>query len=312
MIQLNHGGREMLEFGQKPAAAPAADLIRDVAEATFMQDVIEASREVPVIVDFWAPWCGPCKTLGPALEAAVIAARGKVRMAKVNVDENQMIAGQLRIQSIPTVYAFWQGKPVDAFQGALPGSEIKAFVDKLAALAGDGGLAEAIEAAEQMLAEGAAVDAAETFAAILGEEPESAPAYAGLVRSHLALGNLDQAEGLLNAAPAKIARSVEVEAARAQLELARQAADAGPVGELLAKVQADPADRQARFDLALALHAAGRVDEAVDTLLDLFRLDRDWNDGAAKGQLFTIFDALKPTDPVVLRGRRKLSSMIFA
>lgn len=302
----------MLELGQKPADAPVGDLIRDVTEATFMADVIDASREVPVIVDFWAPWCGPCKTLGPALEAAVTAAKGRVRMAKVNVDENQAIAAQLRIQSIPTVYAFWQGKPVDGFQGAIPGSEIKTFVDKLAALAGDGGLGEAIEAAEQMLAEGAATDAAETFAAILEEEPENAKAYGGLVRSHLALGNLDQAEGLLTAAPAKIAKAQEVEAARAQLDLARQAADAGPVAELQAAVAADPANPQARFDLALALHAAGQVDEAVDQLLDLFRRDRDWNDGAAKAQLFTIFDALKPTDPLALRGRRKLSSMIFS
>jgi putative thioredoxin len=305
----------MLEFGQKQDTAKgvaAADLIRDVSEATFMTDVIDASREVPVIVDFWAPWCGPCKTLGPALEAAVVAAKGKVRMAKVNVDENQQISAQLRIQSIPTVYAFWQGKPVDGFQGAIPGSEIKAFVDRLSELAGDGGLADAIAAAEEMLTEGAAVDAADTFAAILGEEPENAAAYGGLVRAHIALGNLDQAEAFLTAAPAAIAKSVEIEAARAQLDLARQAQSAGPVGELQAAVAANPANHQARFDLALALHANGQVDEAVDELLDLFRRDREWNDGAAKAQLFTIFEALKPTDPIVLKGRRKLSSMIFA
>lgn len=302
----------MLELGSAPKDAAPADFIKDVSEATFMAEVVDASMQVPVIVDFWAPWCGPCKTLGPALEAAVTAAKGKVRMAKVNVDENQMVAGQLRIQSIPTVYAFWQGKPVDGFQGAIPNSQITEFVTKLAALAGDGGLGEAIEAAEQMLAEGAAVDAAETFAAILEEEPENAKAYGGLVRSHLALGNLDQAEGLLAAAPAKIATAMEVEAARAQLDLARQAADAGPVAELQAAVAADPANAQARFDLALALHAAGQVEEAVDQLLDLFRRNRDWNDGAAKTQLFTIFDALKPTDPIALKGRRKLSSMIFS
>ncbi|MCB2135483.1 MAG: thioredoxin [Rhodobacteraceae bacterium] len=301
----------MLEFGQaKPA--DTANLIQDVSEKTFMKEVIEASMEVPVIVDFWAPWCGPCKTLGPALEAAVTAAKGKVRMAKVNVDENQAISAQLRIQSIPTVYAFFQGKPVDGFQGAIPGSEIKAFVDKLAALAGDGGLSEALEAAEAMLIEGAAVDAADTFAAILGEDPENAPAYGGLVRAHLALGNEEQAETLLAAAPAKIAAAPEVEAARAQLALARQAANAGPVADLLARVEADPADLQARFDLAKAQHAAGQVEAAVDTLLDLFRRDREWNDGAAKAQLFTIFEALKPTDPIVLKGRRRLSSMIFA
>ena len=301
----------MLEFGQTPAAAPA-DLIRDTNEASFMKDVIEASKDVPVIVDFWAPWCGPCKTLGPALEAAVTAARGKVRMVKVNVDENQMIAGQMRVQSIPTVYAFWQGRPVDGFQGAIQGSEIKAFVDKLAGLAGDGGLGEAIEAAEAMLAEGDAVGAAETFAAILGEEPKNAAAYGGLVRAHLALGNTAQAEGLLASAPAAIAHAPEVEAVRAQIDLARQAASAGPVTDLLNQVLAHPDDHQARFDLALALHASGKVEGAVEELLELFRRDRDWNEGAAKAQLFKIFDALKPNDPIVQKGRRKLSSLIFA
>jgi putative thioredoxin len=299
-------------FGMGESAAPAADLITDGTEATFMKDVIEASKDTPIIVDFWATWCGPCKQLTPALEAAVTAAKGKVRLVKVDVDQNQRIAAQLRIQSIPTVYAFWQGQPVDGFQGAQPASELKAFIDRVSALGGDGGLADAIAAAEEMLAEGAAADAAETFAAILGEEPENAAAYGGLARSYLAIGDLDQVEALLNAAPAKIAKSVEVEAARAQLELARQAASAGPEDDLRRAVEADPANHQARFDLALALHASGKVDEAVDQLLDLFRRDREWNEGAAKVQLMTIFDALKPTDPIALKGRRRLSSMIFA
>ena len=302
----------MLEFGQSPAKTDSAVLIKDTSEATFAKDVIEASGEVPVIVDFWAPWCGPCKTLGPLLEKAVTAAGGKVRMVKINVDENQAISEQLRIQSIPTVYGFWQGRPVDSFQGALPESEIKAFVQRLVAMAGDGGLSEAIEGAEAMLTQGAAVEAAKMFAAILSQQPDNAPAYAGMVRTHLAMGDLDQAEAILNGAPAEISSSKELEAANAQLHLARQASGAGPVAELRAAVEASPDDHQARFDLANALHAAGQVEEAIAELLELFRRNRDWNDAAAKTQMFTIFDSLPPQDPIVLNGRRKLSSLIFA
>ena len=306
MLELNPNGGD---------AAPAGDLIKDSTEATFMADVIEASQEVPIIVDFWAPWCGPCKQLTPALEAAVTEARGAVKLVKVNVDENQMIAGQLRVQSIPTVYGFWQGQPVDAFQGAVPGSEIKAFIDRLVAASGgdaSGGLDAAVESAEEMLASGAAADAAQVFAAVLQEDEKNAAAFGGLARSYLALEQVDQAEAVLNNVPEELAEAAEVEAARAQIALAKQAENAGPEAELRAAVEASPDDHQARFDLALALHASGQVEGAVDELLELFRRDREWNEGAAKAQLFTIFEALKPNDPVVLNGRRKLSSMIFA
>ena len=301
----------MLEFGQ---ATTTDALIIDVSEANFMAEVVDASQTVPVIVDFWAPWCGPCKTLGPALEAAVTAAKGAVKMAKINVDENQMIAAQMRVQSIPTVYAFWQGQPIDGFQGALPPSEIKAFVERVVTAAGgsaDGGLADAAAAAEEMFEQGAIEDAMQTFSAILGEDSTYAAAYGGLARCYIASGDLEQAEAVLNGAPAEISNAVEIETAFAQLHLAKQAQNAGPLTELLAALEADENNHQARFDYANALHSAGQVEEAVSQLLELFRRDRDWNDGAAKTQLFTIFDALKPNDPVVLNGRRKLSSMIF-
>ncbi len=302
----------MLELGQ--TQAPAGDNIIDGSDNTFMQDVIETSQTVPVIVDFWAPWCGPCKTLGPAIEAAVTAAGGRVKLVKIDVDANPGYAGQLRVQSIPTVYAFYQGQPVDGFQGALPASEVNAFVEKVASLAGepDNGLADAIAAAEAMLEEGAASDAAETFAAILQEDPNNAAAYAGLVKAYLALDDVDQAEAILNGAPAEISTDPLLEAVAAQIALAREAADAGPVAELQAQVEADPDNHQARLDLATALHAAGQTEDAVDALLELFRRDREWNDGAAKAQLFKVFDALDAKDPIALNGRRKLSSMIFA
>ena len=301
----------MLEFEKKADGS----LIKEVSEATFMQDVIEASKENPVIVDFWAPWCGPCKTLGPQLEEAVKAANGAVTMAKVNVDENQMIAGQMQVQSIPTVFAFSNGQPVDGFQGAVSASEIKAFVERVVTANGgevENGLDTAVASAEQMLNEGDFEAAIETFSAILEEDTNNLKSYIGLIKCHIAVDDLDQAEAILNGAPLEISQSPEIESVHAQIELARQALDAGPINDLAHLVEKKPDDHGSRFKLAQALHGAGQVEEAVDQLLELFKRDREWNDGAAKAQLFIIFEALEPNDAIVLNGRRKLSSLIFA
>ena len=290
-------------------------LVKEVSEATFMQDVVEASKERPVIVDFWAPWCGPCKTLGPQLEEAVKAANGAVTMAKVNVDENQAIAGQMQVQSIPTVFAFSNGQPVDGFQGAVSASEIKAFVDRVVAANGsevESGLDSAVASAEQMLDDGDFEAAIETFSALLEEDANNIKSYIGLIKCHIAVGDLDQAEAILNGIPLEISQSPEIEAVHAQIELAKQARDAGPINELALQVEKNPDDNDARFKLAQALHGAGQVEDAVDQLLELFKRDREWNDGAAKAQLFTIFEALEPNNEIVLNGRRKLSSLIFA
>ena len=290
-------------------------VIKDVSETTFMQEVVEASKEKPVIVDFWAPWCGPCKTLGPQLEEAVKAANGAVTMAKVNVDENQMIAGQMQVQSIPTVFAFANGQPVDGFQGAVSGSEIKAFVERVVAANGgevENGLDSAIKSAEQMLIEGDFEAAIETFSAILEEDSVNLKSYVGLIKSHLALDDLDQAEAILNGVPIEISQNPEFESVHAQIELAKQAREAGPINDLVFLVEKKPDDHDARFKLAQALHGAGQIEEAVDQLLELFKRDREWNDGAAKSQLLTIFEALEPNNAIVLSGRRQLSSMIFA
>jgi len=295
-------------------AAPGSDaLIKDGTDATFLADVVDASMNTPVIVDFWAPWCGPCKTLGPMLEKAVTEAKGKVRLVKIDVDRNQMVASQLRVQSIPAVFAFVGGQPVDGFMGAQSGAQIKAFVERLIAAGGpDAGVEEALEMAEQMLAEGAVADAAQTFAAILGEEEGNLKALSGLARAHLALGEVERARAVLSLAPKGKENDPTIAAVRARIDLAEASADAGEAGELMARIERDPNDHQARFDLALALVAEGDAEGAIEALLELFRRDREWNEGAAKAQLFKLFDSLGPKSEAAQRGRRRLSSMIFA
>jgi putative thioredoxin len=299
----------MIELGKTSTATGG---VKDTTDATFMADVIEASRETPVIVDFWAPWCGPCKTLGPQLEAAVSATKGAVKMVKVNVDQNQMVAGQLRVQSIPAVFAFVNGQPVDGFMGAVSASEIKTFVQRLVDTAGGGGIEAAIDAADEMLEKGELEDALQTYAAVLAELPQNNRALAGMVRVALAAGDLEAARKVLDTVPSELQTDPLVVAVRSAVELAEAAAGAqGETAALEARLETDPDDHAARFDLALAQLAAGDAAAAVDQLLDLFRRDREWNDGAARAQLIKLFDSLGPKDPVAQRGRRRLSSMIF-
>ncbi len=302
----------------KPAAAgagAAADIIKDGSDRTFMADVIQASADVPVIVDFWAPWCGPCKQLGPVLEKTVKAAKGAVRLVKIDTDQHPMVAGQLRVQSIPAVYAFFQGRPVDAFQGALPESQVKAFVERLVKLAGpvDPGavVADALAQAGEALAAGDTAAAADTYSAILEAEPENAAAYAGMIRCFLAMGETDQAEQMLKSAPAAIAKSAEIAAVKASLEVAEQAKAAGPIPELMEKLAHNKDDHQARFDLAMALFANNRREAAVDELLELVRRDRSWNDDGARKQLVKFFEVFGPTDPLTVQTRRRLSTLLF-
>lgn len=292
--------------------AGADDLVIDTTTQTFMADVIEESRRRPVLVDFWAPWCGPCKTLGPVIEKAVKAAKGKVKLAKMNIDEHPAIAGRLGIQSIPAVYAFVNGQPVDGFMGAVPEGQVKSFIERLLGGAVDADVAEILAAGEQALTEGDAPGAAEIFAHVLAEEPENLKALGGLVRAQVLGGALEQAKATLAMVPAGKENDTAVSAARAALELAEQAASLGDIAPLEAAIAADPADHQARFDLALALNARNKRDLAAQHLLDIVKRDRAWNEDGARKQLLQFFEAWGPTDPHTVAGRRKLSAILFS
>jgi putative thioredoxin len=288
------------------SSAPPADLIKDGTDAGFMKDVVEESRKQPVIVDFWAAWCGPCRQLTPALERAVAAAKGKVKLVKIDVDKQPAYAGQLRVQSIPTVYAFVDGKPVDGFQGAIPESQLKAFIDRLTSAAAPSDVDELIALAKESLGLGDLGGAAQAYAQALTLEPTNPRAIAGMARLYLDGGDVEQAQRILEMAPAD-SKDADLASVRAALELA-----SGPVGETAAlerRVAADPDDHEARYDLAAALAGAGRMEQAVDHLLESIARDRDWNDQAARKQLLKILEAAGPTSELARTGRRRLSAI---
>lgn len=294
-------------------ASPAArDLIKDGTSASFGKDVIEASREALVLVDFWAAWCGPCKQLTPIIEKVVTSYAGKVRLVKINTDEHPAIAGQLRIQSLPTVYAFRDGRPLDGFMGAQPESAVRAFIERLLGEDADADIAGVLEAAEAALEAGDLQSAAEAFAAVLQEDQQNAQALAGLARCYLKSGDVDRAAQTLTLVPPDKQGSAPVQSARAALELARMADKSDNSAELEQRLAANPADHQMRFDLAVALAARGKKPEALEHLLDLVRRDRNWNDQAARKQLVQLFDAWGPKDEHTLEGRRRLSSILFS
>jgi len=307
MVMLQNGG---------PAAAAAEGLVKDTTTQTFVKDVIEESRRQPVLVDFWAPWCGPCRQLTPVLEKVVRAAKGKAKLVKMNIDENRalfdQISVQMGIQSIPAVIAFANGQPADGFLGALPESQVTAFVERLIKDRVGGEEKDLLKQADAALGDGDPSHAADLYARVLEQDSSNTHALAGLARAYVETGALDQAKQMLALVPEAKHNEAPVAAARAALELAEQATSLGPVAELEQKVAADPLDHQARFDLALALNAQGRRGEALDHLLEIVKRDRKWNDDGARKQLVQLFDAWGPTDEATVAGRRRLSSILFA
>lgn len=304
-----------MEFGAKGTefgAPGAADMIKDATTASFKADVLDASKTVPVVVDFWAAWCGPCKQLTPVIEKVVRSYSGKVRLVKVNVDENQAISAQLRIQSLPTVYAFRDGQPIDGFVGVQPESAIKAFVDRLVADDAEMGIAEVLKTGEELLEQDDLQGAAEVFASILQEDPANAEAIAGLTSCYMKSGDIARAKQTLALVPPDKRELAAVKSLEAAIELAEKGADTGELDALQKRVAENPQDFQARLDLAVGLGATGDRQEALELLLDLIRADRKWNDEAARKQLLQFFDAWGPKEPLVAEGRRRLSSILFS